>query len=542
MTIAQRLRRAVRVALPLLAAGLLAAGFGLYTARAHGSLGPHEARYEVTADGTVTVDAGPLGTLRRSSGLPGALGVDVRVEEIPAELTAVTPKDVFAALSGDVQRYGQFFGAPQETIRDAVHLLVLDAIARAIIAWVLLVLAGVALGALLGRARRAELAAWVTRRRGRLVAGALVGVLALAVGGSAAGSLDRPPAGRTSALFDGTALEGVRVTGRLSGVLDGYGQYLLEAYRDNGSFYDAAERSLDIAWHAREASPLVAAPAGPLAPGRAAAGAPAAGLVPVLMVSDLHCNVGMARVVRRAAELAHVQLVVNGGDSTLDGTAVEQYCVDTFVHAVPAGARMVVADGNHDSATTSAQERAAGAVVLDGEPVTVGGIRFLGDSDPLATRVGGGTSSVRGESLEQAGARLADAACAAADGDDPVDVLLVHTPVVGDETLRRGCAPLQLSGHLHERVGPDQVGRGIRYVNASTAGVTGSAPTFGPLKGPAEMTLLWWDPRRRRFVDYQVIAVDTRAVVTIEARRGMPTPRRVDLLRPAPAGDGILGG
>ena len=46
-----------------LVALVVAGTFGVTTATARGSLGPHEARFDVTTDSTVTVDLGPLGTL-----------------------------------------------------------------------------------------------------------------------------------------------------------------------------------------------------------------------------------------------------------------------------------------------------------------------------------------------------------------------------------------------------------------------------------------------------------------------------------------------
>ena len=53
-----------------LAAVLVALTFGVTTASVESSLGPHEARYDVTTDDTVTIDLGPLGTLQIDSPLP----------------------------------------------------------------------------------------------------------------------------------------------------------------------------------------------------------------------------------------------------------------------------------------------------------------------------------------------------------------------------------------------------------------------------------------------------------------------------------------
>jgi predicted phosphodiesterase len=241
----------------------------------------------------------------------------------------------------------------------------------------------------------------------------------------------------------------------------------------------------------------------------------------LLLVSDLHCNIGMARVIRTVAERSGADVVLNAGDTTVNGTSVERYCVTTFSRAVPNGVERVVADGNHDSTETGDHERRSGWTVLDGDVVTVAGVRILGDRDPNQTQIGGGTSPIADETAAEAGERLARAACDDADG---VDVLLIHTPRVGDAAMRSGCVPVQLSGHQHRRTGPVQVGEGIRYVNASTAGATSGQPTVGPLNGAAELTVLRFDPQSRRMIDLQLVTVNPDGSATVGDREPFPVP------------------
>ena len=315
-----------------------------------------------------------------------------------------------------------------------------------------------------------------------------------------------------SAVFDGTPLEGAQLTGRLAGLIDTYGGYAVTAYRENEEFYDGAALALDEAWQdrsdveaaARERRVLLDVTAAPTQE-------PASDPVVAVVVSDLHCNVGMARVIGELATLAEADVVLNAGDSTMDGTSVESYCVDAFAAAVPSGTAYVIADGNHDSAETAAQEKAAGATVLDGEVLEVAGLRILGDSDPHETRIGSGTSMAGIEGVEDTGHRLADVACE--DGD--VDLLLVHDPDVGTEALERGCVPAQVSGHWHRRIGPLWTGEGVRYVSSSTAGAILNEPTVGPLNGTAELTLLRFDPETRAVLDSRVVQVRTDGSVGV---------------------------
>lgn len=549
-------RRWWRAALLILLDLVVAVVVGVTTASTHGSFGPHEARYDVTTDSTVTIDVGPLGTLVVRSPLPLGLGVRATVQEIPDTLTSVDPATTLAALSGDLQSYVQFFSAPQSTVHDVALALVGDAAVRAMLT--ALLLAGGWFGGrwLLGPVRRAELATELRAHRREVVAVVAGTVVCGTVLTSSVASTPSPgPGVMTSAVFNGTPLQGARVTGRLGGVIDTYGGYVLAAVRENDAFYQAADQALVAAWQARPPDPVVwAAPAAaaepsptpstsfpvqglpleptPLggssaAPSRSTTPTPTpsptrreARLITVVVVSDLHCNVGMAPLMHSLITLSGAAVVLDAGDTTLDGTPVEQYCDTTFARAVPSGVSLVTSPGNHDSDLTSRRYARSGATVLAGAVVTVDGIRILGDHDSNQTRVGEGTTSVSGETPADAGARLADVACAYHPG---VDLLLIHNPPVGQQALDRGCVPAQISGHYHQRTDPQVVGEGVRYISSTTAGAQVGQPTVGPLHGVAEMTVLRWNPQTRRFVDYRVVAVHPDRTATVAA--ALPWPQ-----------------
>jgi Calcineurin-like phosphoesterase superfamily domain len=565
---------------------LVALVFGVTTASVEQGFGPHEARYSVTTDDLVTLDLGPLGTVEIASPLPLTLGARVTVEEIPSGVTAVDPARTVQMLSQDLQGYVQFFTGPRATIEDASRALVYDALRRTLLAFVGLLAVVVVLGALLGRARRAELAAAVgPHRRDAGLAAVLAGVVAVTCVSSVDATVREGQGRRASSVFDGTALEGARITGRLAGVIDTYGTVVVDAYRRNETFYETAEAAVGAAWDQRALAQQVLAPSGDRSdgggageeaaddagdgvddgaaaadgagadraeadPDAAEAGAdgaeadadgseadadpdadPGAGATPdpeptedpvepvvMVLVADLHCNIGMARIIRTVAERSGAALVLNAGDTTVNGTSVERYCVSTFAQALPPGVPGVVADGNHDSIETAEQERRAGWTVLDGGVVTAAGVRILGDRDPNQTQIGAGTAQISEETAAEAGARLAEAACDAGD----VDILLIHNPRVGDDAMRSGCVPVQLSGHQHRRTGPIQVGDGIRYVNASTAGAASGRPTIGPLGGVAELTVLRFDPESRRVIDTQLVSVAPDGSATVAPREPFP--------------------
>lgn len=554
--------RARTVLLGVLAV-LVAVVTGVTTASAQLSFGPHEARYDVTTDATVTVDLGPIGTLQIDSPLPLWLGARVTVEEIPADVDALHGVDTLQALTGDLNSYLQFFTGPQATIEDAARALVADAALRALVTLAVLLVVWFTVRGMLGAARRHELGARVRPHARQLVAGgvavALVGTLVTASehGRARARVVSAP----SSAVFDGTPLEGARVTGRLGGIVDTYGGLVVQAFRENEEFYDRADESLVAAWADWEdrrpaveaaAAEAAAAPTAsptdggapetdPQEPGTQEPGtqeptadaspsdSPSASASPTrdaadepvtfLLISDLHCNVGMAPLIASLATMSGAAAVLDAGDTTMNGTSVEQYCVSTFARAIPDGVDLITAPGNHDSAETTAQYARAGAVVLDGSVIDVHGMRLLGDHDPKATRLI--QTQTQEESYSAVGARLADVACADPDG---VDVVMFHNPRAAPNMLADGCVPALLSGHMHTRTDPEQIGQGIRYISSSTAGAQENEPRIGPLKGTAEMTLLRWDPTTRRIVDWQLVEIGTDASATVRDPQAWPVP------------------
>ncbi len=499
--------------------------FGITTAGADLSLGPHEARYDVTLGGEVVADLGPLGTLRIDSPV-APVGVDVTVREIPADLTEIDGAATLEDLSEDLQAYLQFFTSPDTTIAAVTDALVRDALRQTGLAVLTVVVVGAGVWFLLGARRRHEISEITAPRTWQLTAGVVAVALfgGVLMSDAVAPQRDDP----TSPVFEGTALEGARLTGRLAGIIDTYGAQLLDIYRDNEQFYADALTSVQAAWDERTASDeqLDA-----WADAQAALGGEATSTgvlapqvdederyVTFLVMSDLHCNMSMTPLIRDVALRSGTDVVLDAGDTTMNGTAVERVCVDSFASVAPDGVPVVVADGNHDSSIIVDSQRSHGMTVLEGDVVEVEGVKILGDRDPKETRVGAGSTLRGDETFEDASARLADVACEAGG----VDLLLIHTPPVGNDTLTNGCAQLQVSGHTHRRAEPFQFGAGIRYVNASTAGAVSGGLTVGPLNGTAEMTLLRYDTIEKRFTQWRLVEVTPEATATVSEWQAVP--------------------
>ncbi|WP_435300359.1 metallophosphoesterase family protein [Timonella sp. A28] len=513
--------RLLRYVLVGLAIVMVSTVFGVVTARAQANFGPHDATYEVTVNSTITVDAGPLGTLEVDSPLPLGLGVTAVIGEIPASLTSLSPNQNLGALVQDVDSYMQFFAAPEETLDLVAHLLIQDAVQRALLAAGTLTFLIGATAFVLGRSRRKELSYRLARRTW-LIASAYVASVALITVSVVQYDSHHVQGeqGQVAAVFDGTALQGARLTGRLAGVIDVYGAQLIGVYEENENFYATADAALRDAFEARtEADKEIAAQQAQFL--QESDPTHDDEYVTMLLVSDLHCNVGMSPLITTAARATGTSIVVNGGDTTINGTDIERFCMQSFANAVPDGAVMVQADGNHDSQLTGEQAKAAGVIVLDGKIKEVKGVRFLGDSDPRETRIGQGSTLVNGETYAQAGSRLTEVACAA---QKRPDILLIHTPAVGNPVMESGCVPYQISGHYHKRIGPVYAGQGVRYGNSTTAGAMEGKASIGPLNGTAEMTVLRYNPETQSIVDMQIIAVTPDATATVGPRVRFPHP------------------
>jgi predicted MPP superfamily phosphohydrolase len=190
----------------------------------------------------------------------------------------------------------------------------------------------------------------------------------------------------------------------------------------------------------------------------------------VLHISDVHLNPLAFDVAQRLVDQFGVDVVVDTGDVTTWGTALES---STLSRIGQLGVPYVFVRGNHDSLATQAAVAAQpNAVVLDSDVVTVGGLTFAGIGDPVFTPAG--EEGLGGEPERERVARATeDLARLVAEHDhgspdDPVDVALVHDPSRLDPLF--GQVPLVLAGHYHQRrVRLDSSGTRV-MVEGSTGG------------------------------------------------------------------------
>jgi len=225
------------------------------------------------------------------------------------------------------------------------------------------------------------------------------------------------------------------------------------------------------------------------------------GTVRVLHVSDIHNNPQAYDLIDLVVDQFDIDAVADTGDITDWGTEPETRLLDRIEDM---GVPYVWVRGNHDSGTTQRAVAAQpNAVVLDGDAVTVVGIRFWGIAD---TRYTPNKDQPTGKDEERDQAEAAAPTIAellASDGAPAVDVVLVHDARMAGEI--GGKVPLVLAGHGHaarER----SLGTTRLLVEGSTGGA-GLRSLRGEEPEPLTCTVLYFDADTDRLVAYDRITV-----------------------------------
>ncbi|MGH8776212.1 MAG: metallophosphoesterase family protein [Jiangellaceae bacterium] len=230
----------------------------------------------------------------------------------------------------------------------------------------------------------------------------------------------------------------------------------------------------------------------------------------VLHVSDLHLNVAAWEVIGAVADQYDVDVIVDTGDIADHGTAPES----TFVTPIGGLDRpYVFVKGNHDSVVTAAAVAAQPkAVVLDGSPVRVAGLRFVGAPDPRFTP----DQSTRGtadEDLRDASEELAEEARSL---DPPAEILVFHDPT--DAELFDGTAPLVLAGHAHQRR-TVVLDSGTRVMVQGSTGGAGLRALEGEEPTPVMLSVLYLDPESHQLVAWDDITLGGLGLSSAEIQR-----------------------
>ena len=437
--------RKIAVGLVLLAAAVLtglpvATSTFLHSER-HLTIGAHQAVVSPQVDGHATIDFGPLlPEVRVPVDAPLGVGVNVRLGDSDAVgLEELLQRDaaIAAQPSGEVREV-------TAAVTDMAAEAALRGLGVGVLTVTVLVLGWRAVGADRRRRIRREM---VQPSRGQVAGG--VATVVVVVGALVLVSLperqDAEPAQTWTAarevfpelpadpVLDRLQLAQGSATTSSRALVEG----ALYLYRDSVSFYGALEEQATQV-RVRE---------------------PEDGETTALVVTDRHDNIGMDPVARNIADRAKARLLIDLGDDTSQGGAWETFSINSLARAFK-GFDVVSIGGNHDSRRTTKDQEKAGFTVLDGDPVEVDGVRFLGDTDPRGTTLTGYTedAKTRDTALDDQDEELTSTACDADERGERVGVLAVDPSsvrtggsVLGDKTRM---AQLAVSPQAYIRPSP----------------------------------------------------------------------------------------
>jgi predicted phosphodiesterase len=249
------------------------------------------------------------------------------------------------------------------------------------------------------------------------------------------------------------------------------------------------------------------------------------GEIRVLHISDIHLSPFGFDFAKQIASGFDVDLVVDTGDTTSWGTKPEDFVTNDIASF---GLPYVWVRGNHDSMALQAQlSKIPNVHVLDGDAVTIDGLRIYGLGDPIPPSI---TREIPDDVFE---ARVrADGPRVLADVESlgPIDIIAVHDDRMAEAAAGR--VPLVLSGHFH--VEEARVIDGTLFLRVGTTG--GSAlTTFEPdVNIPLTAEVLYFAPGTPpTLIAYDVIqqSIKTGSLTvtrhTIQSEYGDLTPSPV---------------
>jgi predicted phosphodiesterase len=475
----------------------------------HVSIGAHDATVRPVLDGYATLDFGAvLPKVRLPAETVAGVGVEISLGNAEVDsLDELVARDAVIASQPEGE-----IAAVRAEVREMLEAALLRGVGVGV-----LVAVGVALTwRAVGTERRALL--WSASRhptRNQALMAAFVGV---AVVGSAVliavpeqqersatswvplvqafPDVPRDPVLDQLEIVNGSATEGTKAAV----------QGALETYRDSVEFYGALEL--------RAATTTVRQPRDDEST--------------ALVVADRHDNVGMDPVARAIAARAGAELLIDVGDDTSNGGNWETFSINSLAREFR-GFPIVAVAGNHDqgsSVTETMKDR--GFRLLTGRPVNVGGIRFLGSSDPRSSGLVAGYTGDESDNIvaiTQQDKRLSEVACE----DRRVAVLVVHSSASARRASESGCVDLVLSGHLHRQVGPEEIeGENGRRTTTLAIGSTGGAvysfALGSKLRRPAQVAIVTF--RDGRPVGVQPVTFETGGTIDVARyTRVRPSPR-----------------
>ncbi len=470
--------------------------------------GPHQATVELNSTGMYKIDFGMIGSITMPSE-QGPIGAELDILDVPAEDTTAEPFDYEHLAT----QYKQLFANPdhvfsrmQENVRNQVEQ---GASKGAALGLVLAMSGLIAVKSMSTEKQQALRTLLVPEGphpalRKVVTAGGLAGICALLVAPDIPNASADSPSEPVAA-FAGTPFEGATVHGLyLRSIIDEVAPEVIDFIEDTDGFYEQAQANFEEAFNNRPSLDKDEA------------------VRRVMIVSDIHCNIGISRVYGAVARRFAVGAVIDAGDATMSGTPVEEECIANEADALGDTPRFITL-GNHDSPqVTGEQARNHNFMVANGEMQEFAGFTVLGASDPRRSRFGAPDIHNNDQRLVEQGKTIKETACVT----EP-DIVVMHDPKAGQPTAEAHCANLTISGHVHEQAEPEVYQDGLgnanyHFVQGTTGGAKEDSLVLGALNDPAVMSVFEFGDNNKPLGRYD-ITVNTDSSVKIS--QFIPLPR-----------------
>jgi predicted MPP superfamily phosphohydrolase len=433
--------------------------------------------------GRVTQDVGPVQT---TMALRPSLVGDTQVDVAPLGALSLDSHDGPVALTVSVRRLD-----PEEARGIVDDPAVLDGLGKRVVDDVLTGLTRLAAVAGLAAVSGALITGGIVFRRLRptLAAGGVA--LALALLSGVVSVLTWNPASIAQPRYSGLLASAPQVVGSAESIVENFDRYREQLAKLVTNVSDLYEAASTLPTYSPDDKTLR-----------------------VLHVSDIHLNPAAFDVIASVVTQFHVDVVIDSGDFTDHGSAVE----DRFAGLISkVSAPYVWVRGNHDSMSTQrAVARQPTAIVLDGNTREVASLRIAGIGDPRftpdkQTRDGDGPGDT--DDLVELGNRFAEQL---AEAEPRPDIVVTHDPTAAQKL--DGVASLLLAGHAHKRRTEVLPGGSRLMIQGSTggAGLRG-LETEDPT--PIALSVLYLDRDTKRLQAWDEITLGGFGITSAEIQR-----------------------
>jgi len=341
--------------------------------------------------------------------------------------------------------------------------------------------------------------------------GAVVAASACVSGNAVINSINAPPIKiEANPIFNGTALEGSELVGIGAPLVDYVAQRIERYITDNDQYYNQVVDNFHQAFD--EFTTTNQLPEGD-------------NIVPMILFSDRHCNVGMDRVIVAVAKKFKALIGASGGDDYFSGTfSFETACLSGLADRLASSdIQLVTGIGNHDPRDGEINISDHNILILDGISKVIstpnGDVTFLSQRDPRRSTFGNKIVPFDKQDqlalLNVQGKEIGALACASS---KPIDVLIAHDKQAAETAFQYGCDNIRfsLSGHHHEQEQPKHVyNNSYLFVEGTTGGATQESPSYGPLKRTADFSILYYDSSHHHPIDIINITVRVDGSVKI---------------------------